>query len=173
MAQTPLKPATSVAGQINNALLAIWQRIRANRIAPTREEITLGMVRGLSSHFWLIDVIDGGADFRFRLTGDRIVQFLDNNPTGKLLSQLKDGTFRQRMMAAFSHSVQTRQPVAIGPAPLDYIGKDYWEIEAVVLPLSQDGETVTCLMGTVEFRQTVSCSRSDSVSDMANPILSV
>ena len=151
--QTQLKSADAAVGEKSRALHAIWKSTLGSRMAPKREEITLGMVRNLSPWLWVIDVVDGGADFRFRLTGDRIVQFFGHTFTGVLLSELHESPFFQRMRHTLTHCVEHQAPVAIGPIAAGYEDKNYWEMEAVVLPLSEDGKIVNCLMGAMELWQ--------------------
>jgi hypothetical protein len=53
--------------------LAAWDRIRADRQMPSRAEMSPRVMRGFLKHMALIQVIDGGTDFRFRVVGDAVV----------------------------------------------------------------------------------------------------
>ena len=49
-------------------------------------------MKGVLASTFIIDVVDGGQDFRFRFAGDRIIQFMGRRFAGILLSELT-GTF--------------------------------------------------------------------------------
>ena len=149
--QAPLKPVEAIVGDKSRAALAIWRMLKGPRMAPRREDITLRHVRGLSPWLWMTDVVDEGADFRFRLMGDRVVQFFDGGHVGQRLSMLGHDRFFDGMTRMLAHCVAHKAPVAVGPGRPDYLGKDHWEMEAVALPLSDDGENVTSLMGAIEL----------------------
>jgi len=132
--------------------LDAWRRVGAERFAPRREEITPALLRSVLPSIWMIDVLDGGKDFRFRFAGDRIIQFMGRRYAGSLLSENIDSPFFQRMRAILLECVRSRSPVAVGPLRSNLPGKDYLEIEVVVMPLSEDGETVSCLFGAMDVR---------------------
>jgi hypothetical protein len=145
------KPADALVGDKARAMYALWEKLRGPRLAPKREEITLARVRKLAPWMWIIDVVEDGADFRFRQAGDRVVQFLGAGQSGFLLSKLPPGPFTNLMQHTLSHCVDQKRPVALGPARSIYAGKEHWETETVVLPLSEDGEKVTAVLGTMEY----------------------
>ena len=151
MPHANLKTADAIVGERCRSLYDIWQNLTDGRVAPKREEITLGQVRRLTAWMWVIDVVDSGADFRFRLAGDRIVQFLGRRHADARLSEFPNNAFFMRMKHTLSHCVEHKLPVAVGPVRSDYEGKEHWDVEFVMLPLSEDGETVTSLMGIMEL----------------------
>jgi hypothetical protein len=163
---SPFKPVEAIVGDKSRAAHAIWRMLKGPRMAPRREDITLRHVRGLSPWLWMTDVVDNGADFRFRLTGDRIVQFLDGRHVGQLLSALGNAGFYEGMALMLSHCVAHKVPVAVGPGRPDYLGKDHWEMEAVALPLSDDGENVTSLMGAIELWPLGTAPRQHALSHL-------
>ena len=146
-----LKGPDALVGDKSRALHAIWLKLTGDRLAPKREEFTLAHIRTLAPWVWSIDVIDGGKDFRFRLAGDRIIEFMQKRYVGAVLSELPRVPFFVRMQAILSHCVATQRPVAAGPFQSAYENKDHLEMEVVVLPLSDDGESVTALLGVMEL----------------------
>jgi hypothetical protein len=131
---------------------ATWQRVSAGRMAPKRDEISPPVLRSALPSVWMMDVIDDGADFRFRFAGDRVVQFMGRRYGGALLSTLLDDVYFQRMRMLLLECVQTRRPAAFGPGRTRMKDKDYLETEVVVMPLSEDGETITGLFGAMEVQ---------------------
>jgi len=132
--------------------LNAWKRVAADRLAPKREEITPALLRSVLPSIWMIDVVDGGRDFRFRFAGDRVIQFMGRRYAGELLSDHIDVPFFQRMKAILVECVIRKTPVAVGPLRSNLQDKDYLEMEVVVMPLSEDGETVSCLFGAMDVR---------------------
>ena len=146
-----LKGPDAIVGDKSQALHALWKELTGDRLAPRREEVTLSLVRNLAPWLWTVDVIDKGADFRFRLAGDNIIQFLDGLHAGMLLSELPESPFYERLRHTLTHCAEYKRPVAVGPVHSTLEGKEHWEMEALVLPLSEDGETINCLMGVLEL----------------------
>lgn len=131
----------------------VWKELASGRVGPKRDEITPARLRGATPFTFTIDVIDGGKDFRFRIAGDRIIQFLGGRMAGTLLSERRGTPFFDAMHQLYESCVTTRAPVAIGPLAATYPGKEFLEIEVLILPLSEDGETVTALFGAFESWQ--------------------
>jgi hypothetical protein len=127
-----------------------WQEICGPRFAPKREEITPAKLRSLLPWTWIVDVIDGGRDFRFRIAGDRIVEYLGARHSGKHLSELRGPAFFELMHDIFSYTVKYKRPIAHGPLQSAYAQREHFEAEVLVLPLSDDGENVTALFGGFE-----------------------
>jgi hypothetical protein len=100
-----------------------------------------------------IDVIDGGKDFRFRFAGDRIIQFMGRRYAGSLLSEQASTPFFRGMRALYAGCVSVRGPVTSGIVQASYPGKEFLEVEALVLPLSEDGIAITTLFGAFDSWQ--------------------
>jgi hypothetical protein len=146
------KTADELVSQLLRGVYASWQRVSAGRMAPKREEITPAVLRSALPSVWMMDVIDGGADFRFRFAGDRVVQFMGRRYGGTLLSTLLEDVYFQRMRLLLLECVQNKRPAAFGPGRTRMKDKDYLETEVVVMPLSEDGETISGLFGAMEVR---------------------
>src|SRR5262249_50860424 len=76
-----------------------WKQAAGERLAPRREEIAPAPIKSALPWIWMIDVVDEGRDFRFRIAGDRVIQFLGRRYAGHLLSEFQDQPFFQRMRA--------------------------------------------------------------------------
>ena len=132
------------------SVFEIWTEIAAGRVAPTREEIDPRKLRGLLPWTWMADVIDEGRDIRFRVAGERIVEFVGRRYTGEHLSAHEHRPFFARVKRLFSHCIATRKPVVLGPTRSIMEGREYLQLEILALPLSQDGESITGLFGAME-----------------------
>ena len=147
---TSAKSADSLDSARLVAVHDAWKRLAMGRLAPKREEITPALLKSALPWIWMIDVVDGGQDFRFRIAGDRVVQFLGRRYAGLLLSEFLDQPFFQRMRAILEQSVKHKRPLAAGPMRSNMEGKEFLELEVVVLPLSEDGLHVTTIFGAME-----------------------
>ena len=146
------KSPDQLVSPLLNDVYAAWQRVGAGRMAPRRDEITPAVLRSALPAVWMMDVIDEGADFRFRFAGDRVIRFMGRRYAGTLLSTLLDDAYFQRMRLLLLECVQTRRPTAFGPGRTRMKGKDFLETEVVVLPLSDDGEAIVSLFGAMDIR---------------------
>jgi len=135
-------------------LYAYWASLKGERIAPSRSELNPADMRDQLGWIWLMDVIDGGEDFRFRLGGDRVIQFFGQRLSGMLLSRAMPGSpeFFSRFRNLVRLAALNALPASGGPAQTAYQPRAYLEIEALMLPLSDDGRTVSGILGGIELR---------------------
>lgn len=132
---------------------AYWQRQRGTATMPRRKDISPADMRAYLRHVLLADVIDGGADFRYRVVGTELQRYFKGNPTGKLMSEalaaFGPDTVR-RTIQTYASAVAHRAPLRIRGAGVLY-GQSAKLFDAVLTPLSDDGETPNMILGTFEF----------------------
>lgn len=150
MSVADFKAAELVTSDKLAGIFAVWKELAANRFAPERVEITPSKLRSLLPWVWIVDVIDGGADFRFRIAGDRVIEYLGMRHAGKMLTELRGPAFFELMHQIFSYSVRYKRPIAHGPLQSAHTKREHFEAEVLVLPLSDDGVSVTGLCGGFE-----------------------
>jgi hypothetical protein len=127
-----------------------WHEIAGHRFAPTRREISPARFKQVLKSAFLLDVVDGGKDFRFVLGGERIMRFFAGRlAPGELFSGVAGSLFHERATSAFRHCIKARAPFAAGPSPSVLDGRQPLSIESLVLPLSDDGVVVTAVFGAV------------------------
>jgi hypothetical protein len=146
------KSADQLVSERLVGVLDAWKRTAGERMAPKREEITPSLLRTALPWIWMIDVIDGGKDFRFRIAGERVIEFMGRRHAGELLSDNLDNPFFQRMRAILEECHLRKKPVAAGPIRSNLKGKEFFEMEVAVMPLSEDGHSVTNLFGALDLR---------------------
>ena len=129
----------------------IWLELAAGRIGPKREEITPARLRSTIAWTFLIDVV--GEDFRFRFAGDRIIQFMGRRLQGSQVSEFRGAPFFDGMQRFFRRGIEARTPLANGPSPVTYPGKEHLEMEVMILPLSEDGTSVSGFLGAFDTWQ--------------------
>lgn len=68
--------------------IAHWQRLKGARRFPTRDEIKPRDLGALLSNIILARVLEGGADYEYRIVGDALVQGFNENFAGRKLSSI-------------------------------------------------------------------------------------
>lgn len=131
------------------AVHALWRETRGEAVGPKRGQITPARLRTNMPWTFVMEVA-GSADFRFSFAGDRIVQFMGKAHAGTLLSTLLGTPFYDGMSRFFANAVAAKSPLRAGPLRSSFPGKEHLEIEAMVLPLSEDGARITALLGAFE-----------------------
>ena len=127
-----------------------WLKLANGRFAPTRREISPKYLKPVLATAFLLDVVDRGADFRLALGGDKILRFLMNRLSpGMLLSEVSGSLFHERAMRVMKYCVDTMLPVAAGPSQAALEGREFLSTEVLVLPLSDEGDAVTSILGAV------------------------
>jgi hypothetical protein len=130
-----------------------WERKRGSGAMPSRRDIIPSEIRSHLPSVLLVDVIGDGEDFRYRLVGTRLHDYFPEVPTGKLMSAL---------LAPFGHDtvqgtldvyrtvMKERRPQRIKGDGAWY-GQDPKLFDAVLAPLSDDGDHVNMIFGAFKF----------------------
>lgn len=163
-----LPRAIASADDIPSAFLgrifAYWRSKAGARTGPRRDEIRPAELKFALPWLWMWDVVDGGADFAFRLGGERIKAFMNIDFGYKRLSQFPRSEFSDEVRHVFTYCVETRAPLIVGPAPMTYELRSYQTVTVIVLPLSEDGVEVTTLLGATEIEATAANRPSATAS---------
>ncbi len=148
MATTASDPRRQIAvDDVRNPMLcgaiALWNAKRGERLFPARGDLTFRAMAPFARNAVLLRVLDGGAEFEFRLVGDAVTQAKGRSFQGMTLTEaaplVEDHTGSMRR--AYQAVCGERRPTAFrgwtGPA----IGQPVFR-ESVYLPLGEDGQTV-------------------------------
>lgn len=134
-------------------LRAYWLRKQSGRTMPSRHEIAPSEIKAQLPNVLLVDVIDGGREFRYRLVGSRLQGSFPAVPTGRLMSELLvpfgDYTVT-KTLDTYREVVSSRAPLRIrGSGAL--FAQDPKYFDALLMPLSDDGERVNMIFGGFFF----------------------
>lgn len=158
-APAPFKPPSELINERLIQAYQAWRELAGTRLAPARSEIAPARFKAVLSTMFLIDVVESGVDFRLALAGDTVIRFLGSEfKVGKLLSEVGPSPFRERSFRLFRQCVDTRASVGLGPVRTLHDERNYFDNEAIVLPLSDNGSSVTELMGVIALTPAVSGS---------------
>lgn len=122
-----------------------WSGKRGDRPMPARVDLDPVDIRFVIGDVILVDVLDEEPPrFRIRLHGTNLAERTDFDLTGKMLDEMPVPEFRDLSTRSFRKVVHTKEPLhALADRPLDGRMQSY---EAILLPLSSDGEHVDRLM---------------------------
>lgn len=132
-----------------------WESKRGHRAMPSRADLDPIEMKAFLPHIVLTDVLHQSApdwplDFRYRLMGTAVDAHMSRRFTGLRLSELPQQRPGSQLWQNFSEVVEQRLP-RFHRVP--YVGphKDFLSLIDLVLPLSDDGDTVAMLISLVDF----------------------
>jgi len=129
-------------------LAEYWASKRRGRRYPSRADLDPLELKPLLGHLLMVDVVrdpDGGQRFRYRLFGTEFVFYHGSDLTGHWLEDIANHAFRDELLALYRGVVSDGQMRTLS---YDYvIGDLRRRFQAVLLPLSADGETVNIVLG--------------------------
>lgn len=128
-----------------------WRRKCRERAFPSRADIEPTEIPALLSHVFLIDVVDGGRDFRYRLLGTHIVESVGFEFTGQLVSEFMRDREQELRAQDYHRLVESREPQHVIGNMVAF-GRDYMRYERVLCPLSSDGEAIDMIFGGLFFQ---------------------
>jgi PAS domain-containing protein len=128
-------------------LTSYWHGL-AGRGPPHVKQIDPLALRPALGYVMLLDLVEGGRDFRYRLYGSMIASISCFDMTGKLLSEHPASPYvTEFALASYRAAVQRRQPVFTERHPVGAVQTTRWQ--RVALPLiDDDGAVIRLLAGT-------------------------
>ncbi len=155
--QWPLVPAGVARSdgserRANNRTLEYWKRLAGERRFPTREQITAESAGDLWDHLFIVQITPDPTQYRFVFAGSVLAAALGGDPTDQTLAKVLPGGLGTRTLFFLQAAVGLKGPVT------DDVGTwtraDGSEIlyRSILLPLSQDDQTVDYLLGSFSFR---------------------
>jgi hypothetical protein len=146
---------------------AYWTRQRGSRPLPRRKDIAPSDIKKWLPQVLLVDVINGGADFRYRLVGGHLVRFFGSEPSGKLMSDalapFGDETV-QKTLELYRAALTLGEPLRIR-GDGEWYGRSAQHFDAILTPLSDDGVTVNMIFGAFDFMWNFDLAESPAKSD--------
>ena len=130
-------------------LLRHWEKLRAADGHVTPDRIDPAALAPAIGHVMLLDVEDGGRDFRYRLYGSTIARRSGFDMTGRRTSELPTGQLAADFFLAVYRAVLVRRlPVYTWHQMPVQVTVNTWH--RLILPLTDaDGQVVQLLAGNV------------------------
>lgn len=141
-------PITSTALR---ALRDYWRGLVGDREMPARRDIDpIHIPKKLLPHVTLADVFRDPPRFRHRLLGTFVTRFYERDSTGKWLDANLYGESTDEVFWFYHETVLRRTPVAVRQT-IPYIRKDWVTLEALLMPLYDDGDTINIVFGAIDI----------------------
>lgn len=143
-------PLLALRSPINQVGYDYWKNKRGQRSMPTRHDIDPAEMVKILPHVLLLDVQQQPLDFRYRLIGTKMDEHMNRRYTGLWMSEIPHQKPPSRIWANCRQVAVEGRPLA-GDTP--YVGKnrEFLSTEDLIMPLSDDDETVDMLFVTVGF----------------------
>ncbi len=134
--------------QVLSALLDYWRSKLAGRAMPRRADIEPTEIPQLLPHLQLVDRVDGR--YRYRLAGTAIVAAYGSELTGKFVDEVIPPARRAVAERHYNMVYESKRPIFVRNK---YTTTRDIDIVAsrVILPLSEDGATVSMLVMAQTF----------------------
>ena len=144
MAEVAVPGSEEVSHPTLVALHRYWDGKRCGRLMPARRDLDPSEIVKLLPHIYMIDVERDPLRFRYRLIGTAICNFLGRDYTGRAVDAATYGTgdILNRLLQLFTAVVETRGPVAYKGNIWYVSGRDWRQVEALLMPLAHDGLNV-------------------------------
>lgn len=126
-------------------VLAHWSSLAGGSRLPGHQQVSPIDLRPALGYVLLLDVLEGGEDFRYRLFGSAIGSVSGFDLTGKLLSEHPASAYVTEFSLAVGRAaIRRRQPIYTVRRPVGAQDTSLWE--RLVLPLVDEADSVTRLM---------------------------
>ncbi len=130
-----------------------WLAKRDTRTMPARSDVSPAQLKSQLPHILLADVIDGGADFRYRLVGTQLRQFFYAEPSGKLMSDALapfGETTVRATLSSYRGVMEQRAPVRLTAAVLRSV-RSPSSLTPIWRRCRMTGVAVNMILGTFIF----------------------
>ena len=125
----------------------LWRSRCQGNTLPGRGDFDWSDLRPWFGSILMMDVIDGGADFRYRLIGVKLIEAVHRDLTGKMVSECSYGDNRDNVVDTFRRPVIERAPVFRKGPVVWRPDFDWRHYASVHCPLASDGKTVDMTIG--------------------------
>jgi hypothetical protein len=127
-----------------------WRGLHRDGKPPARADIDPAAITHLLPYLMLLDVVDGGKDFRYRLVGTHVARVHGTDNTGRTVSQAFPSPEAAYVIELYRRAVEARAAFGFRGEPLRR-DERVLEYEIVHLPLiGADGRVDKILVG-LEF----------------------
>jgi hypothetical protein len=128
--------------------LATWRRLCGARKMPSRADMSPRVMRGFLKHMALIQIVEGGRDFRYRVVGDAVIMQQNVPLNGMTTSDLdaRIPGYGAQLARAYARVYRHRVPLAYRGLYYRPADQHTFSHESIMAPLGDDGETADHLI---------------------------
>ncbi len=157
--QWPLTPPTiirndGVERRANSRALKYWKEVAGDRRFPARAQINQASAGDLWDHLFIVEVSGLPENYRFAYAGAVMKSALGMDPTGQTVASTIPGGMGTRTLFFHQAAVGLKGPVDDAGS---WTRADGTQIlyRSILLPLSDDQQSVNYLLGAFSFRPVV------------------
>ena len=134
-----------------NAFHTYWQGLATADVLPAyRDFDVVRAPRELLPHLILLDVLDGGRDFRYRVVGTAVVEAIGRDFTGETVNEYRHRHEPPAVAEGYRRVRDTGAP-DLYRGTLESVGKEFIAYERLALPLAGDDGQVGFILACFEF----------------------
>lgn len=140
-----------VASPMVAGFTAYWRGKAPDGGIPARESMPPEELKPWFGHIQIVEVIDGGADFRHRLVGTGITEIVGRDLTGKLVSECEYAIGTERMLERYRDTLTRRSLVFRSGRIVWAKNREWIGFEMVTAPLADADGAVIQLLSVLSF----------------------
>ena len=125
-----------------------YNKLAGDRLMPVRSDFSPSRFRWMVGRMYLIDVLDGGADYRFRLWGDFLQVVYGFDLTGLRFSELEEQGLLVALRPHYDGIVATKT-VRFHPGAAVWPNGACIQYQWLMLPFADEEGRVSLILGAV------------------------
>lgn len=141
-----------IAAQSVRAIVERWEALKGPRPAPRRADVDPVELFDFLPHLTMIRVIDDGRDFEFSLIGTGLSKLYGLVTRQRVSAAAIPDSARAALLQVLAACAESMAPVHAFFRNVATVKRGSVDIEMVCLPLSEDGRTVSRILGFHVFR---------------------
>ena len=125
-----------------------WEMKRGTRAMPSRSDVSPAQLKDHLGWVMILEVLPGERDFRYRLIGTLVTQYFSSDATGKTVMEAfaDNGELVAKSVNSIFRKVTRDKVVMRTAGNADWLSEGMEEFEAIYLPLSEDGVSVSHIL---------------------------
>ena len=127
-----------------------WLKLCRNGDIPLSTEFLPVPIRDLQRLVFLVDVLEGPRDFRYRQVGEAVTKSMRQDISGRRLGDVFPPAIQADIRRDWSAAVARRQP-RWARGPMWALPRDFLSWKGVILPLRSDAGDVVQLVGAAVY----------------------
>lgn len=129
----------------------LWHAKRGSSAAPGRSDFELDELAPWFGHVIIMDIIEGGEDFRYRMVGTAITQFLNRDYTGRTVLESNYSGALDQILDTFQRPVREGRPVFRCGHVIWARDKSWRTYQSVHCPITAADAGVAMTIGVLYF----------------------
>jgi len=144
------KPIAEVRSPMLLRAYEYWQSMRGDRVLPARSDLDPLDIPDLLPNVILLDYLPKDHRLKVRLVGTLVVDMYGSDYTGMYLDEIDFGEVRDKVLDDYMSAVTAARPL-FSDHVFRQLGGALFDIERLIVPLSEDGTQVTMLLAILDF----------------------